>query len=196
MTTASHSRSSHSQTAIGFRSTPNNDPVNTSRRTALTGRRSPSRIAEIGEAVQGVHEKGSGAARRVEQGGAREVAAELPAVADRRRGLRQQAISVGCRESGGDEQLLERLIGDALDEPLRREEGAAVPTVVRGHERFERAPEHLRIDRGVAPGGRILAGREPVPGEQFPDDRAERFVGEGELAVASLERASGRRVRR
>ena len=77
-----------------------------------------------------------------------------------------------------------------VDERERRKERAGLAALRRGHQRLERSAEHLGVDRGFAPRGRLFARRKPILTEQIVDQLAVCVVGERDAAMPPLDAGS------
>ena len=167
MTTESQSRSSHSQTAVGFTSTPKIERVSTSRRRSPTGRSSPAARARSASrssrCTRNAPEPHAGSSTRTFASAARSGSRSAG-------GERVPLRARGRTSAGGTPTRLSAASRPSpptrLDDRARRIERAGGPPVAGGHERLERATEHFGIDRGLAPRRRTLARRHAIPGEQ------------------------------
>jgi hypothetical protein len=109
-----------------------------------------------------------------------------------RRSTINERTNVFGGDRGGRERLHQRRVHDVGDHTLWGKERATVPPVVRGHQRLERAAQHLGINGGVGPVHLRFAGREAIRAKQLPEQRAECLVGEMCGGIASLKRAAGK----
>ena len=78
--------------------------------------------------------------------------------------------------------------GGVFDERVGGVEGAGSAAVAGVHEGFEGAAEHLGVDRGLGPGGGVLAGGKAVAAEESDDEITECGVVEAGGAVAAFKR--------
>src|ERR1035437_2024132 len=104
------------------------------------------------------------------------------------------AVTSGPHDAGRDIERFQRGVEPFTAHPfddrawsIERARGAAIAC---GHERFECAAEHLRVDGRLAPRGRVFPRGDAIPGEQSTDEFTERLIGEAEVADAPLERRS------
>lgn len=88
----------------------------------------------------------------------------------------------------GRECGVEGVFDDLIDQEWRCVETARASALVVGHEAFERAAEHFRIDCGFGPCRRVFVGREAVAIEQFADEGGECIIGKLELMPLAFER--------
>src|SRR6185437_4537025 len=137
------------------------------------------------ETLERVYEKGPAAAGGVEH-------RELLDIPPKQR-VRVRRDRIAAQQCAGEfaERALESGVGDPRDELERREKRASSPAFGRRHERFERAPEHLRIDRGLRPLDAFFACGETVLREDVVEERAVRVVSKGDGATGAFERRSG-----
>ncbi|MEJ7812242.1 MAG: hypothetical protein WKG32_17655, partial [Gemmatimonadaceae bacterium] len=135
-------------------------------------------------------EKRARATGRVEHGEPFGTPAQRDRLAGVERLASQGSLHGGVWECGRCERMGERGARHARDDRLRSVEGAARAAVARGHQRLERLPEHLGIDRRLRPCRGILARGEAVAREQVAEHEAECLVREDERALSPLERGA------
>ena len=156
---------------------------------AADGSLVPGGAGEIGDSFEQVHEKRARAARGVEdaQPGRGPSATETDATGKSFRHRAPRSIASDGTASASS-------AASSPSPPTRsmialgRVERAGGSAIGRGHQRLERAAEHLRIDGRLAPRRRTLARGHAIPRKQAADELAERLVREAEVAHAPLER--------
>ena len=143
---------------------------------------------QSGERFQRVDEERAGPARRVEHAHVGDARTQNWRILGGNRLARERALHDLARQRWVHQRARERGARHLANQRLRRVEGAARSPLPRRHERLERLPQHLRIDRGLGPRLAILARGEAVAGEQLTEGAADRRVRELHPRPSALER--------
>ena len=137
-----------------------------------------------------MHQERPRSAGWVENADLRQCSAKRVAIRPRQRLTVARRVHDRRRNIQRLERGVEPFAANAFDDRPGSVERARCTAIAGGHERFERAAEHFRIDCRFGPRRRALVCGDTISREQAADEFAECLVGKAQIAGAPLERRS------